>query len=139
YIVMPLLAGGTLRDRLRSGALGIEESVDLVQKLAAAAGRAHARGIVHRDLKPDNVLFTAGGEPLVADLGLAKHFRHDSPGASRSVEVSRDGVIRGTAGYMAPELIRSPGSASPASDVYALGAILYECLAGRPAFEADGL
>jgi WD40 repeat protein len=110
---------------------------------------------VHRDLKPENVLFTAAGEdsgaegagggrvapigsgagrPLVADLGLAKHWRDDAPGASQSVSLSKTGETRGTAGYMAPEQMNDAKTVGPPADVFSLGAILYECLTGRAAF-----
>ena len=135
FIVMPYLSGGTLRGRLDEGPLGVERTVALGTELARALGAAHARGIVHRDLKPENVLFTAAGRPLVADLGLAKHFDRSAPGASQSVSLSSAGEVRGTAGYMAPEQIGDGKSVGPPADVFALGAILYECLAGRPAFE----
>src|SRR5688572_13925602 len=85
YLVMPFLAGGTLRDRLEKGPLPVDDAIALLHKLSKALGHAHERGIMHRDLKPENVLFTDKGEPLVADLGLAKHFEHTSPGASQSV------------------------------------------------------
>ncbi len=136
YIVMPFVPGGTLRSRLVHGPLGADETLRLGQALASALGRAHERGIVHRDLKPENVLFTRGGRPLVADLGLAKHFDRSGSGGSQSVSLSQHGEIRGTAGYMSPEQLEDARSASPPADVFALGAILYECLAGRPAFEA---
>ncbi|MEZ0229960.1 MAG: serine/threonine-protein kinase, partial [Planctomycetota bacterium] len=136
FVVMPFVAGGTLRARLEAGALPVAESVALVRTLAAALGRAHERGIVHRDLKPENILFTASGQPLVADLGLAKHFTKEdaAPGA---VSFSRTGELRGTAGYMAPEQMADAKNVGPAADVFALGAVLYECLAGHAAFEGD--
>src|SRR5581483_116301 len=74
YLVMPLVRGGTLRERLARGPLDIEEARALGRALAVALGRAHEKGIVHRDVKPGNVLFTEQGEPLIADLGIAKHF-----------------------------------------------------------------
>jgi tetratricopeptide (TPR) repeat protein/predicted Ser/Thr protein kinase len=135
FLVMPFVGGGTLRDRLARGPLSIEETLDLGRRLARALGVAHARGIVHRDLKPENVLVTEDGLPLIADLGLAKHFHLDSPGASQSVSLSRTGELRGTAGYMAPEQAQDAGAAGPEADVFALGAILYECLTGVRAFE----
>jgi tRNA A-37 threonylcarbamoyl transferase component Bud32 len=138
YFVMPLL-GGTLREKLREGALPVDETVTLGRALAAAIGIAHGRGIVHRDLKPENVLFTAEGRPLVADLGLAKHFDHFAPGASQSVSLSSVGEFRGTAGYMSPEQMRNTKSAGPPADVFALGAILHECLTGQPVFVAPSL
>jgi serine/threonine-protein kinase len=139
YLVMPLVAGGTLRERLAAGPLGIDETIELGRTLAAALGAAHARGIVHRDMKPENVLFTAGRRPLIADLGLAKHFDRGAPGASQSASLSASGVLRGTAGYMAPEQMRDAKRVGPEADVFALGAILHECLAGRPAFEGEGM
>lgn len=137
YLVMPFVAGGTLRDRLAREGLSLAEALELVGTLAAAAGRAHARGIVHRDLKPENVLFTHLGAPLIADLGLAKHFAGSSPGAGASL--SRTGELRGTVGYMAPEQIQSAKDVGPPADVFALGAILHECLTRRPAFVGESV
>jgi serine/threonine protein kinase/tetratricopeptide (TPR) repeat protein len=132
YFVMPRVGGGTLRDRMTArGAMPVEECVELVRSLADAMGRAHAQGIVHRDLKPANVLFdAAGGWPLIADLGLAKHLVADES----EDRLSKSGVIMGTAGYMPPEQIRHSKSAGPQADVFALGAILHECLAGGAPF-----
>ncbi len=139
YIVMPLLTGGTLRARLDAGPLAVDEAVRLGRSLARALGRAHERGIVHRDVKPENVLFTQEGEPLVADLGLAKHFDRDAPGASRSVALTDHGTMRGTASYMAPEQAADAASAGPRADVFSLGVVLYECLAGRHPFRGANL
>ena len=137
YLVMPFLDGGTLRARLEKGPLPIEETLELGRVLGRALGEAHARGIVHRDVKPENVIFTRAGKPLLADLGLAKHFDRNAQGASRSVAISAAGSFLGTASYMAPEQARDAASAGPEADVYALGAVLYECLAGGPAFVGD--
>ena len=134
WLVMPLVAGGTLRKRLEKGPLGVDETVSLGIALARALGAAHERGIIHRDVKPENVLFTASGHPLVADLGLAKHFDRLGPGGSQSVSLTQEGVLKGTAGYAAPEQLEDAANAGPPSDVFAVGAILYECLAGHPAF-----
>jgi tetratricopeptide (TPR) repeat protein len=138
WLVMPFVPGGTLRDRLARGPLGIEETVRLGVELAKALGAAHERGIVHRDVKPENVLFTATGRALLADLGLAKHFDRGARGASQSVSLTQDGIAKGTAGYMAPEQLHDSASVGPPADVFSLGATLYECLAGRPAFEGEG-
>ncbi len=138
FLVMPLLAGGTLRDRLRRGPLGVAETASLGVALARALGRAHALGIVHRDVKPENVLFDApGGRAFIADLGLAKHFDDSAPGASGSVSLSTQGGLVGTAGYMAPEQAGGAKEVGPPADVFALGAVLYECLAGEPAFHGE--
>src|SRR5581483_3280807 len=82
WLAMPLLGGGTLRGRLRAGPLSADETRALGVTLARALGRAHELGIIHRDLKPENILFDDAGRPLIADLGLAKHFAPDAPGAS---------------------------------------------------------
>jgi formylglycine-generating enzyme required for sulfatase activity/serine/threonine protein kinase len=137
YLVMPLVPGGTLRERLQKRPLAVEETLALGVALATALGKAHERGIVHRDVKPENVLFSAWGRPLLADLGLAKHFDRGLPGASQSASLTRDGALKGTAGYMAPEQLEDASSVGPPCDVFALGAVLYECLAGRPAFPGE--
>ncbi|HZU98232.1 MAG TPA: protein kinase [Planctomycetota bacterium] len=137
YLVMPLLAGGTLEEKLRRGPLAVEEAVRLAATLARALGVAHANGIVHRDLKPSNVLFGDDDVPLIADLGLAKHFDREAPGASASISLSKTGMARGTFGYMAPEQLKDAKNVGPPADVFSLGTILYECLAGRPPFAGD--
>ena len=137
WILMPFVPGGTLREKLKRGPLGVEETIALGTELARALASAHERGIVHRDVKPENVLFTASGRALVADLGLAKHFDRAAPGASQSLSLSRSGAFRGTAGYMSPEQIETPSSVGPPADVFALGAVLHECLSGRPAFRGE--
>ncbi|MBI3722794.1 tetratricopeptide repeat protein [bacterium] len=136
YIVMPFLEGGSLRERLFAGPLALDQTVALARSLARALAAAHARGIVHRDLKPENVLFS-DSRPLVADLGLAKHFDPEAQGADASVQLSKTGTSLGTLGYSAPEQLADSKHVGPATDVFALGAILYECLVGRPAFGGD--
>ncbi len=137
WIAMPLVRGGSLRERLLRSPPGLEESIEIAETIAAALGRAHAMGVVHRDLKPENVLFNADGRPLVADLGLAKHFRRDAPGGSRSVSLTAADTFKGTIGYAAPEQVNDAKNVGPPTDVFAVGAILFECLAGRPAFSGD--
>ncbi len=137
WLVMPLVPGGTLRKRLQAGPLGVSETVALGQELARSLGEAHARGIVHRDVKPENILFTEKGRPLIADLGLAKHFTRLVPGASQSLALTTQGAFKGTPGYSAPEQLGDTGGVGPPADVFALGAVLYECLAGRPAFPGE--
>jgi serine/threonine protein kinase/predicted TPR repeat methyltransferase len=137
WIAMPFVPGGTLRAKLEAGRLPVGETARILLELARALSAAHALGIVHRDLKPENILITAQGRPLVADLGLAKHFDRSAQGGSQSLSLSRHGGIRGTAGYMAPEQIADARSVGPPADIFALGAIGYECLTGKPAFTAD--
>ena len=131
YVVMPYLPGGTLKERLRRGPLSVAETRTLGLSLSRAVGAAHERGIIHRDLKPSNVLFDARGLPLIADLGIAKELAlGDTTGTGSA---SSQGL--GTLGYMPPEQVNDARSAGFPADVFALGAILYECLAGRKAFE----
>ena len=128
YLVLEVLPGGTLADRLRRGELPPRDAARLIETLARAAHAAHARGIIHRDLKPANVLFTSDGVPKVTDFGLVKRLDGDSAH-------TRTGEFMGTPAYMSPE--QAAGNAKevgPEADVYALGAILYECLTGRPPF-----
>jgi tetratricopeptide (TPR) repeat protein len=139
WLVMPFVPGGTLRDRLAKGPLGIDETIALGIELATALGKAHERGIVHRDVKPENILFAASGRALLTDLGLAKHFDRNALGASESLGITRSGVIHGTVGYMAPEQLEDASAVGPAADVFALGAVLSECLTGRPAFAGEGV
>jgi tetratricopeptide (TPR) repeat protein len=144
WLVMPLVSGGTLRDRLHAGPLGVEETLDIGIALARALGAAHERGVVHRDVKPENVLFDASadgsrGRPLLADLGLAKHFDRGAAGASQSLSQTGHGAFKGTAGYVAPEQLADARAAGPPADVFSLGAVLYECLAGRPVAQGDSI
>src|SRR5262249_28619896 len=105
-------------------------AAELVETLARAMQAAHDKGIIHRDLKPANILLTVDGTPKITDFGLAK--RLDSAGQTRT------GAIMGTPSYMAPEQAGGKGKeVGPAADVYALGAILYELLTGRPPFRAE--
>ena len=132
WYVMPFVDGETLRSRLaREGALPIDESVRLAREIADALEHAHSHGIVHRDIKPENVLLH-GGHALVADFGIALALEH--AGGER---LTRTGLTLGTPQYMAPEQAAGERALDARVDVYALGAVLYEMLAGVPPFVAD--
>jgi hypothetical protein len=129
YIAMELVAGESLAGRLRRGPMGSRQAAELVRTLAGAVAAAHGGGVLHRDLKPSNVLFTADGTPKVADFGLAR-LLDDPDGGLTPTE-----AFLGTPAYMAPE--QAAGRAAEVNkpaDVWALGAILYECLTGRPPY-----
>lgn len=127
YLAMDFLEGGDLRERLATGLPSPQASAVLVGKLADALAHAHADGLLHRDIKPSNVLLDDDGEPHLADFGLA------APLAGGG-DVTLPGQIAGTAAYLAPELLGGADRASPQSDLYGLGAVLYECLTGRAPF-----
>jgi hypothetical protein len=130
FMALEFVPGGSLADRLRKGPLPAKVAAQLVEQLARGMNVAHQAGIVHRDLKPGNVLLTDNHTPKITDFGLAKRVEG---GAGPTVT----GSILGTPSYMAPEQAQGEGKrVGPAADVYALGAIVYECLTGRPPFQA---
>jgi tetratricopeptide (TPR) repeat protein len=129
YVSLELLEGGSLDDRLGGTPRPGREAAELLSTLAEALQVAHDAGIVHRDIKPSNVLFTRDGVPKITDFGLAKRMESDS----RQTET---GAVMGSPSYMAPEQAQGhTKDVGPAADVYALGAILYEMLTGRPPFK----
>jgi predicted Ser/Thr protein kinase len=131
YFSMEFIEGRTLDQHCAGTPQSPERSASLVETLARAIHYAHQRGIVHRDLKPGNILLTADGAPRISDFGLAKRLEGES-GPTRS------GVILGTPEYMAPEQASGQSKIiGPAADIYALGAILYALLVGRPPFRGE--
>ncbi|WP_245887474.1 serine/threonine-protein kinase [Umezawaea tangerina] len=127
FVVLRLVEGRTLRDRMADGPLPVDEVRSVGAAVADALSYVHARGVVHRDVKPSNILLDEDGVPYLADFGLAH-----SVGSTR---LTRTGLLVGTAAYIAPEQVRGADVDSPA-DVYALGLVLLECLTGR--FEYTG-
>jgi tetratricopeptide (TPR) repeat protein len=130
YFALEFVEGGSLDRVIAGNAQPARATAEFVQKLAWAMASAHQRGVVHRDLKPANVLLTSDGTPKITDFGLARKL--DAPGQTQT------GAILGTPSYMAPEQAAGKtGEIGPPCDVYALGAILYEMLTGRPPFKAQ--
>jgi len=137
YIVSELLEGETLRQRLATGPLPLRKAVDYGVQMANGLAAAHEKGIVHRDLKPDNVFVTKDGRVKILDFGLAKSILNVSGNtATQAGPATLPGVVMGTAGYMSPEQVRGQ-AADVRSDVFSLGAILYEMVAGQRAFRGD--
>ena len=146
YIVTELLEGQTLREIAEHGPLPPRRAVDYAIQIAAGLTAAHAKGITHRDLKPENLFIAKGGHLKILDFGLAKLFRptgaasgaapaHDKTGSIQA-SLTMTGTIMGTASYMAPEQIREQPTDHRA-DIFSLGAILYEMLKGKRAFDGD--
>jgi eukaryotic-like serine/threonine-protein kinase len=137
YLVMELLEGESLADRLRKGPLPLKQALQIAVEIAEALEKAHTNGIVHRDLKPGNVMLTKSGAKLL-DFGLAKPAQNLATMASGSMAtmskpLTMEGTILGTFQYMAPEQVQGR-DADARSDIFALGAVLYEMLTGKRAF-----
>jgi serine/threonine-protein kinase len=129
YFAMEYVAGPSLAQRIAARPMEPEAAARMVAEVARAIGRLHDQGVVHRDLKPSNILLDEAGLPCITDFGLAKMLSADAP-------ATRTGAIVGTPSYMAPEQAAGRSEdVGPLSDVYALGAILYELLTGQPPFD----
>jgi len=131
YLVLPFYAGGSLAARLRSsGPLTLDATAALAAQLGRGLDALHAQGILHRDVKPSNVLLEGDGNAALSDFGLAR--------TADSTRLTEEGQVVGTPHYLAPELIEGR-DATRASDVYALGCVLFECLVGTPPFSGRGI
>jgi serine/threonine protein kinase len=136
FVVTELLDGETLRDRLNAGAVPVRKAVEIAVPIARGLAAAHAKGIVHRDLKPENVFLLHDGQVKILDFGLARQTLTGSGATETAAAMTDPGVVMGTVGYMAPEQVR--GQATDArTDLFALGAVLYEMLSGQRAFKRD--
>jgi len=141
FLVMELLEGDSLRERLADGALPYRKAAEIGAAIARGLGAAHERGIVHRDIKPENIFLTEDGQVKVLDFGLATD--HDlgigSDGDTNTPTVTQrtgPGTVLGTVGYMAPEQVRAE-QADSRTDIFALGTVLYEVVTGKRAFDRE--
>ena len=128
YFVMRLMPGGSLADRVRKGPIPLAEIARIFSRIAPGLDEAHSKGIIHRDLKPGNILFDHRNDPYISDFGIAKRL---------GAEGTATGSIMGTPAYMSPEQARGHRDITGQSDIYALGAILFEAFTGRPPFDAE--
>jgi serine/threonine protein kinase/Tfp pilus assembly protein PilF len=133
YAVTELLEGETLRSRLGRGALGWRKAVETGIAVADGLSAAHSKGITHRDLKPDNIFLTEDGRVKILDFGLARTAGTSAAEKDETPTVTEEGVVLGTVGYMSPEQVRGT-PADARSDIFSLGCVLYEMVAGRRAF-----
>jgi serine/threonine protein kinase len=136
YLVMERLPGDTLADRIRLGPVDARWLVPVLEDVLGALGAAHALGMVHRDIKPANILLVGDGRAKVADFGIAKIFEDLSGGDQAGEDLTATGLILGTVAYLSPEQIGG-APASPQGDIYAVGVVAYEALAGRKPFVGE--
>jgi eukaryotic-like serine/threonine-protein kinase len=139
YIVTEFLEGDTLRERMRPGALPVRKATEYGEQVARGLAAAHEKGIVHRDLKPENIFVTRDGRVKILDFGLAKLIQRDGKVLSDATTLASQtepGVVMGTVGYMSPEQVKGQ-NADHRSDLFSFGAILYEMLSGKRAFQGD--
>ena len=141
FLVLELVEGDTLAERIQRGPLPVEEALNIARQIGEALEAAHEKGIIHRDLKPANIKITPQGKVKLLDFGLARIFEDESEDADSSNSptlVSRTGgdVILGTAAYMSPEQARGQ-KADKQSDVWAFGCVLYEMLTGQQTFRGQ--
>lgn len=130
YIVMRYMAGGSMADRLKRGAIVLEETASIISRLAPALDAAHSRGIVHRDIKPGNVLFDQYGNAFLSDFGIARL------GEAGGTTITGESIL-GTPAYMSPEQIQADKAIDGRSDIYAMGVLIFQMLTGQAPYQAD--
>jgi len=142
FLVLELVPGETLAERVAKGPLPVDEALEVCRQIAEGVEAAHEKGVIHRDLKPANVKVTPEGKVKILDFGLAKAFEGEIPAADISQsptlteEMTRAGVILGTAAYMSPEQAKGK-TVDKRADIFAFGAVLYELLTGKRAFQGE--
>ncbi len=142
FLLLELVEGETLAERVTKGALPVEETLEVCRQIAEGVEAAHEKGVIHRDLKPANVKVTPEGKVKILDFGLAKAFETEPPATDISQsptlteQMTRAGVILGTAAYMSPEQAKGK-SVDKRADVWSFGCVLYELLTGKRAFEGE--
>ena len=143
-LVLQLIEGPTLAERIAQGAIPVEEALKIALQIAEGLEAAHEKGVIHRDLKPANIKITPEGQVKILDFGLAKALEGETPDSSLSQSptltnaATQAGVILGTAAYMSPEQARGK-AVDKRADIFAFGAVLYECLTGKRAFEGEDI
>src|SRR5262245_13227439 len=135
-LVMELVEGETLAERIARGPIAVDEALAIAWQIADAVEAAHARGVVHRDLKPGNVKLTPDGTVKVLDFGIAKALDARTTGAPVTTSATQTGAVLGTPAYMSPEQARGT-SVDERADIWAFGCVLFEMLAGRPPFASQ--
>ena len=142
FLVLELVEGETLQERVAKGPVPVEEALEVCRQIAEGVEAAHEKGVIHRDLKPANVKVTPEGKVKILDFGLAKAFEAETPvtdisqSPTLTEEMTRAGVILGTAAYMSPEQAKGK-PVDKRADIFAFGAVLYELLTGKRAFEGE--
>ncbi len=142
FLVLELVPGETLAERVAKGPVPVEEALEICRQIAEGVEAAHEKGVIHRDLKPANVKVTPEGKVKILDFGLAKAFEAETPvtdisqSPTLTEEMTRAGVILGTAAYMSPEQAKGK-PVDKRADIFAFGAVLYELLTGKRAFEGE--
>ncbi len=142
FLVLELVPGETLQERVAKGPLPVEEALEVCRQIAEGVEAAHEKGVIHRDLKPANVKVNPEGKVKILDFGLAKAFEEEispddmSQSSTLTEEMTRAGVILGTAAYMSPEQAKGK-PVDKRADIFAFGAVLYELLTGKRTFEGE--
>ncbi|HYN10068.1 MAG TPA: protein kinase [Vicinamibacterales bacterium] len=137
FVVMELLEGQTLRDLLQSGQMPLRKTIDVAIQIARGLAAAHQKNLIHRDLKPENIFVLRDGQVKILDFGLARSLTAASDaGAAETIAETDPGTVLGTVGYMSPEQVRGE-AADARADLFALGAVLFEMLSGRRAFQRE--